>query len=49
MNKGTLSFSLDGVDMGVALRDESLKRGPIYAAWQKVIFTDETLVINNPS
>jgi len=46
MNKGTSSLSLDGVDMGVAFRDESLKRGPIYAAWQKIIFTDETLVSN---
>jgi len=32
MNKGTLSFALDGEDMGIAFKDEALKRGPIYPA-----------------
>jgi E3 ubiquitin-protein ligase NRDP1 len=30
MNKGTLSFSLNGLMLGVAFEDEELKRGPIW-------------------
>jgi len=32
MEKGTLSFCLDGKFMGVAFEDEELKNGPIYPA-----------------
>ena len=32
MDKGTLSFALDGEYMGVAFEDEELKKGPIYPA-----------------
>jgi len=32
MNKGTLSFALDGVSMGVAYSAEALKKGPIWPA-----------------
>ena len=32
MEKGTLSFALDGEYMGVAFADEELKKGPIYPA-----------------
>lgn len=32
MNKGTLSFSLNGEYFGVAYSDNSLKKGPIYPA-----------------
>jgi E3 ubiquitin-protein ligase NRDP1 len=32
MEKGTLSFSLDGEPMGVAFEDDELKKGPIFPA-----------------
>ena len=32
MNKGTLSFALNGKYFGVAFQDEKLKKGPIYPA-----------------
>ena len=32
MIKGELSFSLDGVYMGVAFKDQALKKGPLYAS-----------------
>jgi E3 ubiquitin-protein ligase NRDP1 len=32
MNKGTLSFSLNGEYMGVAFQDNILMKGPIYPA-----------------
>ena len=32
MNKGTLSFALDGEHWGVAYQNDSLKQGPIYPA-----------------
>lgn len=32
MNKGTLSFSLNGESFGEAYKDDSLKKGPIFAA-----------------
>jgi len=32
MEKGTLSYALDGEYMGIAFEDEELKKGPIYAA-----------------
>ena len=32
MNKGTLSFALDGSYMGIAFEDEALKQGPLYPA-----------------
>jgi hypothetical protein len=32
MNKGTLSFALNGENMGVAFNTEALKKGPIYPA-----------------
>jgi len=32
MDKGTLSFSLDGKYMGVAFEDDELRNGPIYPA-----------------
>lgn len=32
MNKGTLSFSINGEDMGVAFQDNDLMRGPLYPA-----------------
>jgi hypothetical protein len=32
MNKGTLSFAIDGQYFGVAFEDESLKIGPLYPA-----------------
>jgi len=48
MNKGTLSFALDGIDMGVAFRDESLKRGPIYAAVSLLHLAGCTLETEKP-
>ena len=32
MNKGTLSFAIDGEYQGVAFQDEKLKVGPLYPA-----------------
>jgi E3 ubiquitin-protein ligase NRDP1 len=32
MEKGTLSYALDGEYMGVAFEDEELKKGPIFPA-----------------
>jgi E3 ubiquitin-protein ligase NRDP1 len=32
MNKGTLSFAIDGQYFGVAFEDERLKQGPLYPA-----------------
>jgi E3 ubiquitin-protein ligase NRDP1 len=32
MNKGTLSFSLNGEDMGVAFKDEQLSKKPVFIA-----------------
>lgn len=32
MNKGTLSFAIDGQFMGVAFEDPRLKQGPLYPA-----------------
>eukprot|EP01017_Pseudomicrothorax_dubius_P032623 TRINITY_DN4289_c0_g1_i3.p2 TRINITY_DN4289_c0_g1~~TRINITY_DN4289_c0_g1_i3.p2 ORF type:complete len:143 (-),score=27.25 TRINITY_DN4289_c0_g1_i3:147-575(-) len=32
MNRGELSFSLNGENMGVAFKSDALKSGPIYAA-----------------
>ena len=32
MNKGTLSFAIDGQYMGIAFEDEALKKGPLYPA-----------------
>jgi hypothetical protein len=32
MNKGTLSFALNGEYMGIAFTSETLKKGPIYPA-----------------
>lgn len=32
MNKGTLSFALNGENFGVAFTNDSLKKGPLYAA-----------------
>jgi E3 ubiquitin-protein ligase NRDP1 len=32
MNKGQMSFSLNGEFLGIAYNSESLKRGPIFAA-----------------
>ena len=32
MNKGTLSFAIDGMYQGVAFEDAMLKKGPLYPA-----------------
>ena len=32
MNEGTLEFSIDGINYGVAFKSEKLKKGPIYPA-----------------
>ncbi len=32
MNKGTLAFLIDGENMGVAVTDSRLTKGPIYPA-----------------
>ncbi len=32
MNKGTLAFSMDGENMGVAVNNTQLTKGPIYPA-----------------
>jgi hypothetical protein len=32
MEEGTLSFSIDGVSMGIAYRDAELRNGPIFPA-----------------
>ena len=32
MNKGTLSFAIDGQYQGIAFESESLKQGPLYPA-----------------
>jgi E3 ubiquitin-protein ligase NRDP1 len=44
MNKGTLSFALDGEYMGVAFEDEELKKGPIYPAVALLHVSGSTLV-----
>lgn len=31
MDRGTLSFSLNGEDFGIAYEDAELKKGPLYA------------------
>jgi len=32
MNKGTLSFRIDGENYNIAFKDSRLKKGPIFAA-----------------
>lgn len=32
MDQGTLSFSINGTPFGVAFKNESLKKGPVYPA-----------------
>ena len=32
MNRGTMSFCLNGVNLGVAFEDDELKRGPLWPA-----------------
>lgn len=49
MNKGTLSFSLNGEYLGVAFEDEELKKGPIYPAIALLHITGCTLVTGKPA
>jgi hypothetical protein len=49
MNKGTLSFSLDGEYLGVAFEDEELKKGPIYPAIALLHIAGCTLVTDKPA
>jgi hypothetical protein len=44
MNKGTLSFALDGEYMGVAYEDPKLTQGPIFAAISLLHIAGCTLV-----
>jgi len=36
MNFGTLSFAKDGEFLGIAFKDEMLKKGPIYPAFSLI-------------
>eukprot|EP00347_Sterkiella_histriomuscorum_P011602 403371825 len=49
MNKGALSFSLDGEYLGVAFEDEELKKGPIYPAIALLHIAGCTLVTGKPA
>ncbi len=49
MNKGTLSFSLDGEYLGVAFEDEELKKGPIYPAISLLNIAGCTLITDKPA
>ena len=49
MNKGTLSFALDGEYWGVAYKNEGLKKGPIYAAVSLLHCAGCKLVTNKPT
>ena len=49
MNRGTLSFCLDGEYMGVAFEDEELKRGPVYAALSLLHVAGCALVTGKPA
>jgi E3 ubiquitin-protein ligase NRDP1 len=44
MDKGTLSFALDGEFMGLAFQDEQLKEGPVYPAISLLHIAGCTLV-----
>lgn len=44
MDKGTLSFALDGEFMGIAFEDEQLKSGPVYPAISLLHIAGCTLV-----
>jgi E3 ubiquitin-protein ligase NRDP1 len=49
MNKGTLSFAIDGKFYGIAFQDEGLKSGPIYPAVSLLHNAGCTLISNkNP-
>ena len=48
MNKGTLSFAIDGQYFGVAFEDEKLKSGPIYPAVSILHNAGCTLVSGRP-
>ena len=49
MNKGTVSFALDGEYLGVAFEDEELKKGPIYPAIALLHIAGCTLVTGKPA
>ena len=44
MDKGTLSFALDDMYMGVAFEDEELKKGPIFPALSLIHYGGCTLI-----
>lgn len=48
MNKGTLSFALDGDYWGVAFQNENLKKGPIYPAVSLLHFAGCRVVTGKP-
>ena len=49
MNKGILSFALDGEYFGIAYQSEELKTGPIYAAVSLLHVGGCTLTTNIPA
>ena len=49
MNRGILSFSLDGEFLGIAFEDEELKKGPIYPAAALLHIAGCTLVTGRPA
>jgi len=49
MERGTLSFSLDGEYLGIAFEDEELKKGPIYPAISLLHTAGSTLVTGKPA
>lgn len=44
MQQGTLSFSKNGVDWGVAYRHDELKKGNLYAAVSPIYIKDEYML-----
>ena len=49
MNRGMLSFSLDGEFLGIAFEDEELKKGPIFPAAALLHIAGCTLVTGRPA
>lgn len=49
MERGTLSFALDGEYLGISFEDEELKKGPIYPAISLLHTAGCTLVTGKPA
>jgi hypothetical protein len=46
MQQGTISFSKNSVEWGVAFRSEELKKGCLYAAVSPIYIKDEYMIIH---